>query len=301
MATFSENLISIVNGKGTKAEKVQTMVCMGLTPNEADVFYRLNHKNVRIQHRETYQYTFGVEIECLFMPNQTYSALQQLGVGYKADMGYHHTNGNKCFEFKRDGSLHGNDNSAHRPIEMVSPVLKGGKGFGQLEKACKALNEGDARVNKTCGLHVHIGVERLSDEAYVNIFRNYQMLESVIDSFMAESRRKNNNTYCKSIKNIDFSACRTKEDVAVAMSRNRYYKVNAMSYRMHRTIEFRQHQGTTNFEKIKMWVNFCAKLVEFSRSNVILDRVYDIDSIPFLTPTEKRFYKARHNELNNQR
>lgn len=164
-------------------------------------------------------------------------------------------------------------------------------------KGSKSLNEANAQVNRSTGLHVHIGAQKLSDRAYVNVFANYQMLERVIDTFMANSRRVNNNGYCRSLQGKDFSFCTSKNDVYEVMDGDRYYKVNACSYMRHKTIEFRQHQGSTDFEKISNWVNFCAKLVAWSKKNRLESEVASIDEIPFLTAKEKSFFKMRAEAL----
>ena len=155
------------------------------------------------------------------------------------------------------------------PIECVSPVLTGKAGMKSLETCCKALNDAGAQVNKSTGLHVHIGAANLSDEAYINVFENYQKLEKVIDTFMAKSRRANNSQWCRTLQGKNFDLCMTKHDVFSVMNGNRYFKVNACSYSRHNTIEFRQHQGSTDFEKISNWVNFCAKLVAWSKKECI--------------------------------
>jgi hypothetical protein len=81
------------------------------------------------------------------------------------------------------------------------------------------------------------------------------------------------------------------------MHGNRYFKVNAVSYSRHKTIEFRQHQGSTDFAKISNWVRFCAKLVEFSKRNKLQAPIASINDIPFLTATEKRFFNQRAEAL----
>ena len=70
-----------------------------------------------------------------------------------------------------------------------------------------------------------------------------------------------------------------------------------MSINRHGTIEFRQHQGTTDFEKISNWVRFCAKLVQWSKENVLSNDALSIDNIPFITESEKAFFKSRANAL----
>ena len=202
--------------------------------------------------------------------------------------GYNHTDNNHYYKFVSDSSIRGEN-----PIECVSPVLTGKTGMKSLETCCKALNEANAQVNRSTGLHVHIGAQNLSDEAYINVFKNYQKLERVIDTFMAISRRANNSQWCRTLQGKDFTMCTTKLDIFDVMNGNRYYKVNACSYSRHKTIEFRQHQGSTDFEKISNWVNFCAKLVAWSKKNVLSSEVNSIDEIPFLTAKEKSFFKSR--------
>lgn len=202
--------------------------------------------------------------------------------------GYNHVDNNHYYKFVSDSSIRGEN-----PIECVSPVLTGKAGMKSLETCCKALNEANAQVNISTGLHVHIGAANLSDEAYINVFENYQKLERVIDTFMARSRRANNSQWCRTLQGKNFDVCMTKHDVFSVMNGNRYYKVNACSYARHQTIEFRQHQGSTDFEKISNWVNFCAKLVAWSKKNVLSSEVNSIDEIPFLTMREKSFFKSR--------
>lgn len=301
---FSSSISEVINGKGTKAAKIRTLVSVfGLRPVEASVAYDVYYEHTPIAHREVFKYTFGVEIECLFKREGVYSAMRESGVNFADNHGsYYHTNGNTSFEFKRDGSIH-NDRSheGYEGIEMVTSVLrsnsKGADSIKSLEKACKALNANNARVNKSTGLHVHIGVENMGDTQYVNVFKNYQMLETLIDSFMAVSRRADNNYYCGTLAGHDYSQCVTKQDVRSVHNYDRYHKVNTESWAGHKTIEFRQHQGTTDFKKISNWVSFCAKLVNFSKDNTFMCEVTSIDEIPFLTKAEKDFFKARQQEL----
>lgn len=299
MATFFETANEVVNGKGTKQSKVNALVELGMMRQEAEMFYEIHHEGVSIRHRASFDYTFGVEIECLVKQNLTFDKFRSYNVPYEYNNRYYHSNGNSIFQFKRDGSLVcGLCN--YSPLELVSPVLKSQGGFAQLEQACKALNSADAKVNRSCGLHVHIGAAGLSVEQYTNVFRNYQMLESVIDSFMAPSRRENRNTYCASLKDIKLDNVTSHEEVEMAFGFDRYHKVNAMSWDSHNTIEFRQHQGTTDYAKIKNWVTFCAKLVEFSKSNLITSQVTSVDQIPFLTKTEKKYFNNRVEALRNR-
>ena len=205
--------------------------------------------------------------------------------------GYNHNDNDRYYKFVSDASIHGPN-----PIECVSPILKDEEdGHNSLKKCLQVLNEAHAQVNSSCGLHVHVGVAEYTDEEYINIFKNYQMLEALIDSFMAPSRR-GECQWARSLQRFDFNRCTTKESVRYTMS-SRYFKVNPESYRRHGTVEFRQHQGTVNYNKIDKWVNFCLKLVDWSKNNTFTAPVTNIDKIPFLNDEEKRFFKSRQREF----
>lgn len=283
MKSLNEEIQDIKTGKGSKTLKKEALIKLGLRKHEIDIILSDLPKQVT----ERFKFTFGVEIECLVASSVMRECATRNAMPFQYE-GYNHEDNNHYYKFVSDSSIRGEN-----PIECVSPVLTGKVGMKSLENCCKALNEANAQVNVSTGLHVHIGAQNLSDEAYVNVFKNYQKLESVVDTFMARSRRENNSRWCRSLQGKDFSFCTSKNDVYDVMSGNRYYKVNACSYSRHRTIEFRQHQGSTDFEKISNWVNFCAKLVTWSKKNVLQTEVTSIDEIPFLTTKEKSFFKQR--------
>ena len=283
MKTLKEQVEEIKNMKGSKSAKKEAFIKLGLRKYEVELLMADLPKPIR----ETYKFTFGVEIECLVPAETMRECATRNDMPFRYE-GYNHTDNNHYYKFVSDSSIRGEN-----PIECVSPVLTGKAGMKSLENCCKALNEANAQVNISTGLHVHIGATNLSDEAYINVFKNYQKLERVIDTFMARSRRANNSRWCMTLQDKNFTWCTTKSDIFDAMNGNRYFKVNACSYARHQTIEFRQHQGSTDFEKISNWVNFCAKLVAWSKKNVLNSEVNSIDDIPFLTAKEKSFFKSR--------
>lgn len=283
MKTLNEEIQEIKNMKGSKAAKKEAFIKLGLRKYEIELLLSDLPKPVR----EVHKFTFGVEIECLVAANLMRESATRNEMPFQYE-GYNHVDNNHYYKFVSDSSIRGEN-----PIECVSPVLTGKSGMKSLENCCKALNEAGAQVNISTGLHVHIGAANLSDEAYINVFKNYQKLERVIDTFMARSRRANNSQWCRTLQGRNFMWCTTKSDIFDAMNGDRYFKVNACSYARHKTIEFRQHQGSTDFEKISNWVNFCAKLVAWSKKNVLSSEVTSIDEIPFLTKKEKSFFKSR--------
>ena len=279
MKTLNLSLEDIKKSNVSLSEKKELCIKLGLRKRDIEILEFSGFFNEKCL-------TFGVEIECNVRRSDilTY-ATPDFNFAYE---GYNHTDNRSYFKFVTDGSVRGES-----PIECVSPILDDNHdGFKALETCCRVLNESHAVVNRTCGLHVHVGVTDYSGEEIVNIYKNYQKLERLIDSFMAPSRRANEAYYAQSILGYDYNNCHTADNL-VAMMGGRYFKVNPMAYGRHRTVEFRHHQGSVEYQKISMWVKFCCKLVEWSKKHILENEVNSINEVPFLNEEEKRFFAGR--------
>jgi hypothetical protein len=205
--------------------------------------------------------TFGVEIEGIGISiERAKNALEAAGFAVSTP-GYSHRT-MRTWKVVYDGSVSGG-------FEAVSPVLRGEEGIAEVKRAASALEAAGARINKSCGLHVHFGANDLSVAAVKNVVARYAKYESAIDAFMAPSRRNNASTYCRSVvgrvaSEIVNSNASTKERLAAAMD-SRYHKVNLQSLTRHGTIEFRQHGGTVDGTKIENWIRFGLAFVEKSK------------------------------------
>lgn len=272
-----------------KEMKKAIMVQVGLTDKQAELALFDIVKDETTVCRGSF--SFGVEIECGVRRGAIAEAAEAVGADIRYEH-YNHEDGKSYFKFVTDASVNARDlDGDGDPIECVSPVLKGTTGKNALKKVCDALKAARAGVNRSCGLHVHISVPRMTDRQYVNTFVNYQRMESLIDSFMAPSRK--NNTYAMELRNRYLEGCTSKDDVNEALHYNRYYKVNPRAYDVHKTVEFRQHQGTTDYEKIAMWVAFCGKLVVWSAKNRLESNLANIEDVPFLNKQEKDYFAGR--------
>lgn len=203
--------------------------------------------------------TFGVEIEFTTASREDVARLMnEKGVRAYVE-GYNHSTKN-YWKLITDSSC---------GFELVSPPLKGREGLEQLQKACEALKEAGAKVDKRCGLHVHHDINDLHAKQIANIFAIYTKLEKTIDTLVSNSRRGNRNPYCCSL----FQGT-TQQDVLDKLKavnslehisriwNTRYVKVNFQSYVKYGTIEFRQHNGTIEFEKIYNWILLTQRIVE---------------------------------------
>lgn len=279
MKSLSLTLEDIKKSGKSLSEKKELCIKIGLRPRDIEYLEFTGFFNEK-------SLTFGVEIECNVRRGEVeHFATPAFNYCYEH---YNHTDNRSYYKFVTDGSVRGES-----PIECVSPILDDtADGFKSLQNALQVLNRAGASVNRTCGLHVHVGVSDYSTSEIVSIYKNYQRLERVIDSFMAPSRRGNEAYYAQSITGYDFDTCNSTDDI-VRLLGGRYFKVNPMAYGRHRTIEFRQHQGSVDYNKISMWVKFCCKLVEWSKKHTLECEVTTIEEVPFINEEEKRFFKGR--------
>ena len=287
--SLNEQINDVMTMNVSNNVKRNELIKLGLDATE--VYLLLNTKAWQGSGFDFSKLTFGIEIEAYnFTRANLIDNSTRKGLSVRSE-GYNHTDSQHYYKIVSDSSLVGNDTN-----EVVSPILQGNDGLNSLKRLCEALNEIDAKVNKSCGLHVHIGAANMTDAHYIRIIRNYQRLERIIDSFMPLSRRANNNGFCRSLQGFDFSRCTSKRDVYDLMN-SRYFKINGHAYFRHQTIEFRQHSGTTDYEKISNWIAFLAALVKYSEKNEITS-CNSIDEIPFLSDEQKAYFNNRRASLN---
>lgn len=183
-----------------------------------------------------------------------------------------------------DGSL------SEGGIELVSPPLHGLKKRRQwLSDTCGALL-GLVRVNRTCGVHVHIGLKSPAESwGYDGVMRwstakqiaaktavLYTLFQGAFNSVVPPSRR--NNSYARTMHWAPASILtalerdrRDEEDAwtnlyHTMIEESRYYCVNVQSLRKYGTIEFRQHAGSVNPTKLDAWTQLLGVLVARAES-----------------------------------
>lgn len=199
---------------------------------------------------------FGIELEIVGITRETaVRALRAVSISVQAENYNHTTRGH--WKLVSDASVRGG-------FEVVSPVLRGEAGIEEAMTVAEALDEAGATANRTCGFHVHFDAADLSAAHLKTIVKRYAAHESEIDAVMPPSRRGSANTFCKPLARFldtRFEAAATIEDMIRAQG-NRYFKVNLQSYQCHGTIEFRQHSGTVNANKIAHWVRFLAEFID---------------------------------------
>ena len=194
--------------------------------------------------------TFGVEIEILSTIDRSAiaTALQAEGINAVVESYNHQTQ--RHWKVITDASC---------GWEIVSPILSGEQGLNELKKVCEVLTRVGCKVDKHCGLHVHIGADALGIAKVRSVVKRWLSNESNLDTIQPSERRGRSNMYCEplaaTMRTHLIDNCFNIEDLANIQS-TRYSKLNLQSYRTHKTIEFRHHSGSTNATEITNWVKF---------------------------------------------
>ncbi len=214
--------------------------------------------------------TFGVEIEFFgITARKVLTVLTEAGINVNHET-YNHTT-RRHWKLIYDVSVNnkgtGNARGGH---ELVSPVLKDKDGLKELETVMKALDNAGAKVDRTCGFHVHHGVNDFQVEDFKTLFTIYYRFENYLDAIVAPSRRGNDNRYCKGFQAAELQAILKAESLndLNRILHDRYKKLNFQSFYRHNTIEFRQHGGTHEAKKAVNWVIFTQSLVERAKAKM---------------------------------
>lgn len=275
-------LTEILNSNLSKTDKAKKLFDLGYTRQQVAEYvtngnygfaYNIWKKwntsrlpqTISLPFEYTFNRTFGIELETYGADrDRIITEARNLGINIEGESYNHQTRNH--WKVVTDSSIRGG-----RGNEIVSPVLKGIEGIEQVKKICIALQRAGAKVNASCGFHLHFGVQDFDLENFKNLYKNYISTEKDFDTIVPRSRRADNNTYCKSIVNIAGIERKINGAESIAdfgrILNTRYFKLNFQSYLRYGTVEFRQHSGTTTFSKIKNWIMICGRLVEYSKQN----------------------------------
>jgi len=138
-----------------------------------------------------HNFTFGIEIECVGLTtHRAQSALIAAGVRCE-NYGYDHQTRPE-WKVTTDSSLNSRNGSA----EVVSPVLQHNDGLNEVRSVMKILRDAGARVNSSCGMHVHFGADTLNDAQIALIVEAHTWFQPAFDAFVLE-RRIDNSGFCR--------------------------------------------------------------------------------------------------------
>lgn len=168
----------------------------------------------------------GVELEIL-VPNDV--SLEGLLVDYK-----------KYISLANDGSIQDGGGFNGREVRIL---VARSEHKEVIEGVTAKLRGAGCKVNKSCGLHVHIDMRETTQEQRAIAFKNLYHSLGLLYTIVPESRRKNQ--YCRRNSNGDYQK----------QGHDRYKAVNVTAFRRHSTFEIRLFGGTIEGEKILNWIS----------------------------------------------
>lgn len=230
---------------------------------------------------------------------------------YRTMSDVHHVHNLTPYELgiSGDGSLGNNG------VEFQTPKLRGKKGEELITLLTELLNKNGFRVDKSCGLHVHIDGAGLlpktrtkhNPQAIKNLLSLYMIYEDVIQSILPRSRRNNrfamhirNNFHfaeikeCYSLESIEKLWYRVAKRKELKSQKDQHYNstryngLNLHSLFANGHLEIRYHSGTINREKILHWIQLHLAMVDYAK------KAYDIQLQPEITSLREKTEKLYH-------
>lgn len=151
-------------------------------------------------------------------------------------------------------------------IEISSPILRGKKGLFELYEVMRLLREAGAFVTDSDGLHIHHDAPEFvnDDELTWRLVDSWTQNQAVIDHFVARYRRSGADYDGDGGSGRGYWACppigmdvvdRYKAQKLSPKNLFRY-ALNVGALNEHGSVEFRQHQGTLDFNEAAAWLRF---------------------------------------------
>ena len=201
-----------------------------------------------------------------------------------------------------DGTVKGfPGQSGQKGMEIVSPPLSS---LETLQKVVEAIRDGEVmggmhhrfKINRTCGLHVHVGTQGMDKVTLEKVYTVYRILESYLDLMLSESRGFND-THCKTIHSLSFKE-------AILSTTTKYWSVRTKVERP--TIEFRKHQASTSFHRIQYWILILQQIILYAEKNTMVSILKNKPSFAYLyevlsNPNLIAYFNARRKTFEDKK
>lgn len=135
-----------------------------------------------------------------------------------------------------------------------------------VKRVCKILQDSEAKVNASCGLHVHLDMRnREPSKAYANLVLTQPLL------FRLVTKGRKRSGYCDEVSQGTSFESMTHG--------GRYHTINASAYEKFKTIEVRMHHGTIDGEKIVNWICLLLETIEADPLDRIVRTIKDVNRL----------------------
>jgi hypothetical protein len=220
----------------------------------------------------------------------------------------------------RDGSISA---ITGEPCEMVTPILRY-EDIETLQEIMRRLRAKGAKVNESCGIHIHVGADQHDAKSLKNLMNIfYSKQDMIYRSVEVLSRRED--SYAMKLPNqkieqLQKEKPKTLNDIGKIWyggnpsshqhkyDPSRYHGLNLHNVWYGSTVEFRIFNSTTHAGKVKAYIQFClaiSALAINSRSASSKQTVSDNEKYTFRTwllrlgLIGEEFKTCRHHLLSN--
>ena len=225
---------------------------------------------------------FGIEIE---MTGLTRSAAARIIAGYFATQATHvggaydaytiRDEQNRQWKVVSDASIrcrNGNNRAASRDysVEFVSPICQY-EDIETVQELVRKLRTGGARVNDSCGIHVHVDASAHTPQTLRNIVNIMAAKEDLL--YKTLQVKVNREHYCQKadtrfLEDLNHKRPKTMDDVEELWyngrggrydhyDNSRYHALNLHSVFSKGTIEFRLFNSTLHAGEVKSYIQLC--------------------------------------------
>ena len=222
--------------------------------------------------------TFGIELEFTGITRkQAAAAIAKTIRGdynYSREASYdrrtiHGPDGRKwsvCSDSSVSGSYSGNGGEFVTPICTYTDIET-------VQECIRALRKAGAKVDNSCGLHIHVGADKHNAKTLKNLVFTFRAKENLIYKAVGAEDRMDN-SYCKPIddrlvnnikkvKNIDinkladtwYSTYAPGQSRSAHYNDSRYHGLNLHSVWYHGTVEFRLFHATLHAGEVRAYIN----------------------------------------------
>ena len=228
---------------------------------------------------------FGVEIEMKDITRDKASKIiakyfgtrtQYLGQGYDTHGAFDKKS--RMWKCMSDASVHDGNGGC----EVVTPILEYDD-INDLQELIRKFREAGGRIDGECGIHVHVGISRMSSKRIIILSNIIYKYEDIIWKALKIKRRRR--TYCKkidenfikklneekplnksSLENIWYGTQYSEHGRHEHYNKTRYHGYNLHALFTKGTVEFRMFNSTLHAGRVKAYVQFCLALVAKAKS-----------------------------------
>ncbi len=197
-------------------------------------------------------------------------------------------NTGRIWRFMSDGSIHAQrihdgkkvDADGKYRVEMATPILNYGD-IETLQDVVRAVRNAGAFVNRSCGLHVHIGAKDFNARQLRNLLNYVASREEIF--YAALNVYENRKEYCgradkRIVREVNKNKPATLEQFKEIWynkytnracdhyDESRYTVLNLHSFFSRGTIEFRIFNSTLQADEVTAYVQFCLALTHFGKT-----------------------------------